>query len=340
MPGMSKIDLYVACELSVGQSIGQCRAVPVQLARGERAFLVVYSADFDVDPFTEMFFFPTDVLHLLLFDGTGKVIWKKDLSRGVVPGMWFCPVLPFDLDGDGTDEIYFVNNIDAKHPLAHSSYRLQRLDARTGNETGQWEWPVHGRWGNLSHAFRNFLIAGHAGKEPVLVAAQGTYEDMHFQAYGTGMTSRWKYDIAANAPGARGSHMTAVVDLDNDGNDDLIWGERAIDIATGREQYCADRDSYRGHSDAVIPVFDDVSGEWFVYTNREGDPTAQPRVCLYDALGHRVWGQVDQGHMDMGWVARWDNGQRVATSIRIGHKTCGPDGRFHTGMTELSRKRR
>jgi hypothetical protein len=41
--------------------------------------------------------------------------------------------------------------------------------------------------------------------------------------------------------------------------------------------------------------------------------------------------------MHMGWVARLqDNGRHVAAAIRIGHKVCGPDGRFHTGMTEFA----
>ena len=35
-----------------------------------------------------------------LFDETGKVHWKKNLGPGVIPGGWFTPVLPFDLDGD------------------------------------------------------------------------------------------------------------------------------------------------------------------------------------------------------------------------------------------------
>ncbi len=39
--------------------------------------------------------------------------------------------------------------------------------------------------------------------------------------------------------------------------------------------------------------------------------------------------------MDFGWVAQWDEGSEpVAAAIRIGRKTCGPDGRHHQGLDE------
>jgi hypothetical protein len=39
----------------------------------------------------------------------------------------------------------------------------------------------------------------------------------------------------------------------------------------------------------------------------------------------------------MGWVARLaDSGRLIGSAIRIGQKTCGPDGRFHTGMDEFA----
>jgi hypothetical protein len=162
--------LTTAFTLDLGSPIGQLRAVPVSLgAGGPHAVLAAYSADFDVDPYVEMFFFPSDTLKLVLFDLQGKVIWRRDLGPGVVPGMWFCPIMPFDLDGDGVDEIFYVGNSDPKHPLGVSHYVLERLDARTGESTGRWPWPAYSAPQQLSATFRNFLAAGHAGDEPVLV---------------------------------------------------------------------------------------------------------------------------------------------------------------------------
>jgi hypothetical protein len=153
---------------------------------------------------------------------------------------------------------------------------------------------------------------------------------MFLQGYRSDMTTRWEQEIGENTPGARGSHMAPVVDINRDGVDELMWGERCIELDTGKELWCADEAAYRGHSDVIQPVLCD-DGRWILYTCREGDGRAAPRVVTFDEKGQRIWGAVDQGHMDMGWVARLGDAGKMAMAIRIGHKTCGPDGRHHQG---------
>ena len=343
----SQVRLDPVLTLSLGQRVGQLRAMPVGLGPGApRAFLAAYSADFENDPSMEMFFYPTDTLKLALFDERGDVLWRKDLGRGVVPGLWFCPVFAFDLDGDRADEIWFVNNLNTQHPFGLSGYQLERLDPHTGQTTGQWPWPKLPGEQNLSHTFRNFILGGASHGEPVLVTAQGTYGHMQFQAWRIGpngdLIPRWTHEVTRDAPGARGSHMCAVADLNEDGVDELLWGERCIELDTGRELFTADRDSYRGHSDIAQPWLDRSDGTWRFFACRESDRPAAPRVCMYDARGNRLWGHVDEGHMDIGWVARLglgrtgEPGEYVAMSIRIGQKFCGPDGRWHNGTEEFS----
>lgn len=329
--------LEALMEVSLGSPVKQLRAVPVALgASAPRAFLLAYGADFGVDPWVEMFFYPNDTLKLAVVSETGDVLWRRDLGPGVVPGAWFCPVLAFDLDGDGADEVWFVNNLDPEHPLGLSHYRLERLDVRDGRTTGQWRWPDLGGAQSLSHTFRNFIVGGRARGEPVLVTCQGTYGPMFFQAYRPDMSMRWERSIAASEPGARGSHMSPITDMDGDGVEELMWGERCIELDKGTELFCADRDTWRSHSDVVIPVRDLDSGRFFLYTCREGDPAAAPRVCLYDDHGQRVWGKVEAGHIDMGWVARLGEERRqVSMAIRIGHKAAGPSGLSHSGLEEL-----
>lgn len=180
-------------------------------------------------------------------------------------------------------------------------------------------------------------MGGRVRGEPVLVAAQGTYGPMFLQGYRPDMSLRWEHRIAGDAPGARGSHVTPVADINGDGVDELFWGERCIEMDTGRELFCADRDVYRGHSDVIRPFYDEATGRWYVYTCRESDPGASPRVVLFDDRGERVWGRVERGHMDMGWVARLGEERRwIAMAVRIGQKTCGPDGRFHLDRTEFT----
>jgi hypothetical protein len=301
------------------------------------AVLLTYGADFDVDPYVEMFFFPTGTLKMALVSIEGEVLWKRDLGPGVVPGVWFCPVLAFDLDGDGCDEIWYVNNTDPDHPLALSHYCLERLDPVTGQPTGQWPWRRPDTSQNLSHLFRNFIVGGYAHVEPVLVTAQGTYGPMAFQAWRPDMSLRWERSVGENDPGARGSHMCPVVDLNHDGVDELMWGERCLELDGGQQLFCGDCDTWHAHSDVIIPTWDRQAQRWYLFTCREGDNRVAPRIALYDDSGRRVWGALEGGHIDMGWVAHLGpNGEPVAMGIRIGHKTCGPAGRFHEGMEEFS----
>lgn len=315
---------------TLGRPVGQLRAWPIRHRPGSPPdFLVAYAADFDVDPWEEMFFWPDDTLKLAVLSADGGIRWQRDLGRGIPPGMHFCPVHAADLDGDGRDEVWHVGNADPVHPLSLRGRRLRALDGLTGNLLGEWPWPRTLRRQCMSHTYRGFIFSGRVQGRLVLVTAQGTYEDMHLQGWRAPGVQEWEIDIAADAPGARGSHMAAVVDLNADGIDEVLWGERLIELEGGRQLWCADEQTYRGHSDVVQPVHDWTTNRWFVYTCRESDGGVAPRVALHDAAGRRVWGALDRGHIDMGWVARMGDAGLTAMAIRIDAKTCGPDGRHH-----------
>ncbi len=328
---MKEIKPTVCMELSLGMPIRQCRAIPVCLgANKPKAFLAVYAKDSEIDPYTEMFFFPTDVLKIALFTEKGEILWKRDLGKGVVPGLWFCPFYPFDLDGDGVDEIWYVNNPDSDHPLGVHHRTIERIDPLKGEVTGSWPWMVDD-WRlndvSLSRLHRNFLLGGYVLGEPVLVAARGTYGNMILRGYNKDMSIRWERYIDKSEPGAEGSHMCCVTDLDKDGINEVLWGERCIEFDRGTELFCADRDVYSGHSDVVMPVRNPSTNEWFIYTCREGDYRVSPRVVMFDAKGKRVWSAIDHGHMDMGWVARLgEDCGHIAMAMKLGQKTAGPGG--------------
>jgi hypothetical protein len=184
--------------------------------------------------------------------------------------------------------------------------------------------------------FRNFILGGRLNGKPVLVTAQGTYGAMKLQAWNPDMSLRWEHAIPLKAPGARGSHMCPIVDFDGDGVEEVMWGERRIELDTGKELFCADRDRYQGHSDVIQPFLEERTGRWRLFTCREKYPALAPRIVTYDDRGERIWGAVDTGHIDMGWVAHLRNPHGfVAMGIRIGGKSIGPDGRFHTGTEEF-----
>ncbi len=249
-----------------------------------------------------MFYSPTDHLKFVMYDMDGEEIWRKELDDLTLNGIWFTPVLPFDLDGDGVDEIWFVRNTDKDHPLGYNHYKLESMDASSGETTGQYPWPRSVSGESLSATFRNFIMGGYVRGEPVLLTGQGTYGKMGIQAWNAGMEKRWELEIGKDEPGARGSHMCPVVDIDMDGVDELMWGERCINLDKGKYVFIADKLQYNGHSDVVQPVWNYQEEKWYIYTCRESgeDGSIKPRVVTFDDRGERVWYDLEKGHMDLG----------------------------------------
>jgi len=333
------LDLQVVSSFHLGQQVGSLRAVPVQLSPDEDGLLVIYSADKDIDPFIEMFYPPTDQLKLAVYSLQGNLIWRQELATATLNGIWFTPVFPFDLNEDGTDEIYFVNNIDTIHVLSHDQLRLTGLDARNGKKLGEWPWKRHVKNETLSHTFRNFIMGGYVDEKPVLVTGQGTYAQMGLNAWNPGMKARWELLITADEPGPRGSHMSPIVDINLDGNDDLLWGERCISLNDGKYLFIADKDSYKGHSDVIQPTLLRDKQKWIIFTCRESGDRGQikPRVVMYDDQGQKLWSDLELGHMDMGWTAHvnTDSVQVLAYTISRGGKKAGPGGFFRYDVHEF-----
>jgi len=328
-------DIHVVAEIDLGITLGQLRAVPVNLNDGSKAIAAMYSEDAEIDPYIGMFFFPKHTLKIILFDEKGNIIWRRDLGPGVVPGIWFSPILAFDLDQDGSDEIWIINNLDPEHPLDYRQYVIEKLDPFTGKAIGQWPWLQPSPNQSMSHTYRHFILGAYVKDKPVLIAGQGTYGDMFIQAWDAGMNPRWKLEIPDSARGAKGSHVTPVVDINHDGVDDLFWGERCIELDSGTQVFCADEELWQGHSDIIQPVMDHKDNKWYFFTCRESHNDLSPRVVMYDHEGNRVWGDLDEGHIDTGWAARiGKDGTPVVLGVKVGQKVRTAEGERRTGIDE------
>ena len=118
--------LNIPLQVDLREPLGQLRASPIRLGCDRGGLLLVHGPDRDVDPFVEMFFYPSGTLKMTLVDFSGRVLWQRDLGPGVVPGMWFCDFACADLDQDGVDEVYFVSK-ECSRPSRVISSRLSSL---------------------------------------------------------------------------------------------------------------------------------------------------------------------------------------------------------------------
>lgn len=330
-----EIKMEEVLALNLGTPALQYKVMPARLKGGKKGFVAFYSSCYDVDMHYSMFVVPGDGLHAIAFDQKGEILWKRDLNIWPSAAL-YCFTL-IDLDEDGTDEIYVVNNTDAIHPLWVEAYVMERLDVETGEVTGQWPWPVYGGIERSMWYFRNHIFGGYDQGRPVLVTAQGTYADMYFQAWNPDMTEKWNLSISADAPGARGSHSFPIVDIDGDGCDEVLWGERCLSLHDGSERFCIEKENWNGHSDMCQPVYDEENGRWLVYINRESHEDKGPRIGMYDIAGKPVWTAVDWGHIHKGWVGRiGKDGRLIANGMRITGQTKDAVNRYYTGITEFT----
>ena len=286
----------------LGMPLGFVRSANVDLG-GRQGMLFLYSDGCGADPGEELFQYKgLKPVRVAVFEMDGTRLWEKTLPDGVIAGPWFVPAVPFDMDGDGIDEIYYVNNTGAPFSFMHR--KLERLDALTGETTGVWPWPQNTFNERLSLCYRFYIVAGYAHGEPVLVTCQGTYGNMYLQGWNNDMEKRWDIAIGADEPGPRASHMTPVMDINGDGVDELFWGERLISLDDGHEvlDYAPE---YNGHSDVITPLMDYRTGDIYIYTCREGgEAPGHQRVYTFRAEGGVAWSAVDDiGHMHTGWGA-------------------------------------
>lgn len=312
---------YVALEFNLGVPVKFIKIAPVDIGKGEKGFAILFSEENDIDPYEGSFFFPRSTPKLAVVTDEGVELWRRELPYSI-PGTWFMPMLPLDMDGDGLDEIYYVVNT-GRLPFNYDTYKMERADSRTGKVTGSWDWPSPTHNQANSYKWRFFLIGGYVAGEPVLVTTQGTYRDMSLQCWNTDMTKRWERYYPDDFNGSRGSHSTPVLDMDRSGIYQFMYGERCISFDDGKELFVLDKDVWGDHSDTVLPFYDEKKNTWNFFTTREkGDDGKFSRSVTFNRDGKHLW-EIDEkkGHYHYGWVGNFGlDGERIAMAGRYPFK--------------------
>ena len=173
----------------------------------------------------------------------GTFLWQKDLGPGIEPGIWYSPMVVYDLDGDGKAEIAVKTGpSDAREAdgrVRTGPEWCSILNGMTGEEICKIDWPERSwRFGEYNRNNRNQMgIAYLDGKTPCLLVARGTYRLMIVDAYqmvGGKLQKLWRWDGDEENPIIRhqGAHGMHTADVDGDGRDEIVLG-RWFSTTTG-----------------------------------------------------------------------------------------------------------
>ncbi len=249
-----------------------------------------------------------DTYKVEAYDGkTGDFLWRHDLGWNINMGIWFSPMVVYDLDGDGKAEVAVKTGPPAATPeeafisdggfvLAGPEY-CSILDGLTGAEITRTDWVARGdptEWGDDkgNRVNRNQIgIAYLDGRQPSLLVLRGTYTKMRVDAYKYAekrLEKLWSWCGDDETPPLRGqgAHSLHAFDIDGDGRDEMIIGSAALDD-DGRCLWRMDM----GHPDwcYLADVDPNRPGLELAY----GFETAQERngICLADPrTGKILWG--------------------------------------------------
>lgn len=290
----------------------------------------------------------------------GDLLWRIDLGRNIRAGAHYTQFLVYDFDGDGKAEIIMktadgtidglgnvIGDPDADYRtevgriLSGPEY-LTIFHGETGEALDTIPYnPPRGDfrdWGDdYGNRVDRFLaaVAFLDGQNPSAVMCRGYYTRTVLVAYDFKdgkLKERWVFDTKESGLKdweGQGNHHLAVVDIDGDGKDEIVYGAMTIDHdGTGHHN------TNLYHGDALHVANHDPSRPGFeVFSVQEVYPN-DAGIHLRDArTGEILWGvptdyDVGRGvaaHIDanyvgsQAWGGRWHlmdvNGKQISSAL-------------------------
>ena len=118
-------------------------------------------------------------------------MWDIDLGWGIEAGAVYSPIVVWDIDTDGRDEVILKTN-KSGNPLDYSNDRITILDGETGIIKNEAKWPrVIGNDYNSNS--RNYIAIAHLnGENPYIIAGRGLYHIQVLWAYDNKLNRVWE----------------------------------------------------------------------------------------------------------------------------------------------------
>jgi rhamnogalacturonan endolyase len=256
---------------------------------------VVKQPDFNTDPYQQPGYWKKseDTYKLEAYRHDGVFLWRYDMGWAIEEGIWYSPVVVYDLDGDGRAEVFCkAGEGDPREPTGHvksGPEYLVMLDGLTGQVKKKLPWPGREGFEDYNYYSRNLVgIAYLDGLHPHLIVERGTYTIIKVQAYDPTLTLKWSWEASGEYAKYRGQGMHGMhaADVDDDGRDEVVIGAAVIDH-DGVPLW----NTGLGHPDACYVADIDPShpGLEIFYGIEPGGPSN--KVCLVEAgTGRILWG--------------------------------------------------
>ena len=289
---------------------------------GELEVLIIYSKINNVEPLEKGWIKPTDTYKITAFLRNGKRLWTIDLGMGIEAGLNYSPIAVWDLDGDGKCEVILKTN-KSKDPLDYRSEFLTVLNGETGGIIRETRWPDPPS-DNYNSNSRNYISIAHLdGHSPSIIVVRGLYFKQVLCAYDATLNKLWERLLGKDIQPpfrnqylnkiwswfsndkSRGLHYLPIADVDENGTEEILWGEHCITEDGDDLWEVKDRTPYNGHVDIVYPVdiIPDLPGLETYYC-REGWGHKEDNIgfLLVDKSGNTIWAKWGLTHVDGGWA--------------------------------------
>lgn len=259
---------------------------------------VVKQPDFNTDPYQQPGYWKKsqDTYKLEAYNHHGQFMWRYDMGWAIEEGIWYSPVVVYDLDGDGKAEVFCKGGEgDPRESTGHvrtGPEYLVVLDGQTGAVKKRLPWPSREGFDDYNYYSRNLLgIAWLDGKSPHLVVERGTYKIIKIQTYRPDLSPSWYWEASGEYDKYRGQGMHGLhaADVDQDGRDELVIGAAVIDD-NGKPLW----NLRKGHPDIcyVADVDSSRPGLEIFYGIEPGRQSNT--VCLVEAkTGKMIWGSPE-----------------------------------------------
>ncbi len=255
---------------------------------------VIKQPNFNTDPYQRPGYWKKseDTYKIEAYRQDGTFMWRYDMGWAIEEGIWYSPVVVYDLDGDGKAEVYTkAGEGDPRDPdgrVTSGPEYLVKLDGATGEVMEKIDWLSRDGIDDYNYYSRNMLSVAYLdGKSPHLIMLRGTYTLIKISALDGNLKQKWYWESSGEYKdySSQGLHGLHGADIDGDGRDELVIGGAAID-SDGKPMW----NLKEGHPDIayVADIDPDRPGlEIFYGFERRHEKNA---ICLVDAkTGERLW---------------------------------------------------